>query len=229
MHRHYLGFNSIGWPILGQLAVMCGCVLLFGSGAAAEPVSISGSGTVSSVEVPVFKLLTGFDAAEGDPFSFGIRYNSVSPDQDASSVSGSFVLSGGSFDLSFPNGTVSVPGLLYGTTGVVSAMFDDTFVTLRSSAQSGMVLDLLAIDVEGDDNWRSTDAWPTDLVATLRLAPRLEVGIRELAHNGLIEVGPVEKLAGKPEPSPVPEPSTLLLIGTGVLGWVARGKAPLGI
>jgi hypothetical protein len=75
----------------------------------------------------------------------------------------------------------------------------------------------------GGGDWRTSDAWPTDIAATLNAAPQ-NYFAWSAGEEGQLAFG--TSLRYTQTPPVVPEPSTLLLLGIGVLaGGLRRWRA----
>ena len=69
-------------------------------------------------------------------------------------------------------------------------------------------------------NWLTSDAWPINVATALNAAPQREFALTvfdaEFEGNVPILTGTVGLITQQPTPGPIPEPSTLLLIGSGI-------------
>jgi hypothetical protein len=65
-------------------------------------------------------------------------------------------------------------------------------------------------------NWLSTDAWPTDFATAINTAPQRNYWVYEYSGQPMIAQGIPLSVTQVSAAAPVPEPRTVLLIGTGM-------------
>ena len=181
--------------------------------AAADPVTLVGRGTLDNVCQTCLLQEFGALVRVGDPFVFSFSFDTsaVRPDPIPGVDNFSpWARGAGSY-------TVSVGDLLFvqpqaswvGTTA--TELFGSDLLRMRSS--DGIV-GLLG---SGPTGWLSSEAWPTDLAMAFNSAPQLEFSFSS-PHNSFITWASGTPLGVAYERSPVPEPTAMLLVGTGLLG-----------
>jgi PEP-CTERM motif len=196
----------------------------------ADPLTIVASGTLDYACSTCVQDLFGFTAAAGDPFTVRITVGSASPDQlPGNPVSGSYSLSHGAVSVTVGSSTFNQPQPFHLRGGISnygpSGPYDVLDIESRPTAPNfagiflqGWDLSAMALD---------SDAWPADPGLALQRMPH-----RYFALTSWID--PEEPgfsvALGTPTiitqgPAPVPEPTTLLLVGTGLIAAAGtRGR-----
>jgi hypothetical protein len=210
-----------------------GIAFSFVGGAAADPVTLTFTGTIDFVHSVYYDPL-GFPAATaGAPFSFSWTLTSLSGDVNPSPTQGNYNPTG-SYTLSTSSGSVTHRATL---TSVV--VFDNPRESLAryDAVAPNPPNTFLELFFEGGPDWLDSDLLPT--VATLEAASSKRFIISTLVpccDGQEFDIGPVFggnvlRVSDGASPAPIPEPSSLLLLSSSLLGvaglrgWRRRKQA----
>jgi hypothetical protein len=191
--------------------------------AAAEPITLVGRGTLNTVCQACLLQEYGALVNAGDPFVFSFSFDTsaVRPDPiPGVDYFSPWVLGAGTY-------TVSVGDLLF-------VQHQASWIGSTATDFVGTGTDLLGmrswdgivwLTGDGPAGWLSSEAWPADLAMAFNSAPQLRFSFNS-PHNSFITwaSGTPLGVAYEPTAEPIPEPTALLLVGTGLLGAAgARG------
>jgi hypothetical protein len=216
-----------------RLGLLLFLVLAVPGSSDAEPVTLTATGVIDWVDVEFpesrFSKLFPLPAEVGDRFTLTFNFPStLAPDIEPGpswhrSITGSFVLhnDGRSFSDTYTAGAMGGDGTgaYFNLFGGITTPFEERW-SVSQFLQLGV----------GDAPWIDADTLPT--ASLLNQAPVKGFYIQsylecedECPFNQL--TGTVREISAG-SPAPIPEPTTLLLLGSGLLGALTRRYRPRG-
>jgi len=190
--------------------------------AAADPITLTFEGTLDRA-YPGFGQSNPFEL--GDPFRLAITFNQPesteitvvppNPDIGRTGTSSFWRLEDGSFTATVGETHLSGSALVSG--GVTHDISNDYLRLAVEGSDADPHTQGFDYFISGMGPWLSTAEWPADLAAAFRMAPQNQVLILDLQGEVPFASGPFTQVTQAPA-APVPEPTTLLMLGTGMLG-----------
>jgi len=198
----------------------------------ADPVRLTVSGTIDSADLVASERLLGFPVFPGEPFAFSVNLQAATPDgEPADPTFGFFRLtpdqlrfvfapqSFGSEYVSDFTGTAAVFNReVFNRDGEENS--DELFLHMDPQPFSETLFEFTLHFVE-PASWLDSDALPLSQLRTLPQLGRFFVANSVLfPESSPFLEGSVETVTVSP--APVPEPVSVVLMGTGLIGMAAR-------
>jgi hypothetical protein len=166
----------------------------------------------------------------GDAFHFAITFNQPkstditvvppNPDIGLTGTASFFENTSGSFTATVGDIRLSGAALLLG--GVVNDISDGFMSLVIEASDADPNTQGFDYFISGMGQWRSTAEWPTDVAGAFRMAPRHDFLIADIDRTARFASGPFTQVTQTP--APTPEPTMLLMLGTGVAGIAGARK-----
>jgi hypothetical protein len=194
-----------------------------------DPITLSGTGVVTALGSPEDVCVScamdvlGFSFGIGDSLTFSLSFHAPTADLATNDPTfGAYELGSGTFTLARGKYMATAPVIaqIFNTTGGPFQIADA--LSIYANPQGTDVPSRIGLGLEGFDlvgNWLTTDGWPIDVAGTLNSAPFRSVWLfdRTAEHGTFATLGSVQFT-----PTPVPEPSTIALLGMGVVAFGVR-------
>jgi hypothetical protein len=193
--------------------------------AAADPITVTFEGTLDRLDPPEAGHGRANPFGLGDPFRFAITFNQPTsteimvvppnPDIGLTATAAFFSEKPGSFTATVGETRLSGSALVSG--GVRHDISDDFMNLIIEASDADPDTQGFDYFISGMGQWLSTAEWPTDVAGAFRMAPQHEFLIADIDRSARFASGPFTHVTQTPA-APVPEPTTLLMLGSGVLG-----------
>jgi PEP-CTERM motif len=192
----------------------------------ADPITLAGNGTLEMVVcTDCFEQIFGFTPLRGDPFTFSFSLPST-PVESLVQPPDFHFRSYGNRPITVTLGThnVEFQGWIFASLYNNFFRGDELSFTMEGDVPSVGRVSLGIIATDPTNQWLNSVEWPADLAGTLNLAPSAEMtfglDLEEGPHN--FARGPIANFSSDASPAPIPEPASLVLFGTGLVGIAIR-------